>query len=54
VPRALTKAAAPLSTILKPVELDPLTVPDDENSLKRIAEQPNVQAPLRTGLAELY
>jgi 5-methylthioadenosine/S-adenosylhomocysteine deaminase len=53
-PRALTRAAPALSTILKPVELDPLTVADDENFLPRIEQQPNVPAPLRNGLAALY
>jgi 5-methylthioadenosine/S-adenosylhomocysteine deaminase len=47
-------AAPPLSTILKPVELDPLTVADDDNFLSRIAQQPNVPAPLRNGLSDLY
>src|SRR4029077_10141445 len=34
-------AAAPLSTILQPVALDPLTVADDPNFLSEIAKQPN-------------
>jgi hypothetical protein len=49
-----TRAAAPLSTILKPVRLDPLTVADDPNFLSVIANQPNVPKPVRTGLAGLY
>ena len=53
-PRALTKAAPPLSTILKPVVLDPLTVADDGQFLDRVAAQPNVPAPLRKELRELY
>jgi hypothetical protein len=53
-PRVLAKTAPPLSTILKPVELDPLTVADDDNFLQRIAQQPNVPSPLRNGLSELY
>ena len=52
-PRALAKAAAPLSTILKPVVLDPLTVADDSQFLERVAAQPNVPAPLRKALREL-
>ncbi len=52
-PRALAKAP-PLSTILKPITLDPLTVADDETFLERIAQQPNVPAPLRHGLSGLY
>jgi cytosine/adenosine deaminase-related metal-dependent hydrolase len=46
--------AAPLSTILKPVDLDPLTVADDEKFLEKIAQQLNLQAPLKTGLQGLY
>jgi hypothetical protein len=47
-------AAVPLSTILKPVELDPLTVVDDEKFLEKLAHQPNVLAPIKTGLRDLY
>jgi cytosine/adenosine deaminase-related metal-dependent hydrolase len=53
-PRALAKAAPPLSTILKPVALDPLTVADDASFLDRIAQQPNVPALLKNGLSGLY
>jgi hypothetical protein len=53
-PRPLAANAPLLSTILKPVELDPLTVADDQTFLQRIAEQPNVPSPLRNGLSELY
>jgi hypothetical protein len=42
------------TTWAKPVELDPLTVADDDNLLQRIAQQPNVPAPLRNGLSGLY
>jgi 5-methylthioadenosine/S-adenosylhomocysteine deaminase len=52
--RAVSKVAPLLSTILKPVELDPLTVADDDNFVTRIAEQPNVPTLLRTGLRDLY
>jgi len=47
-------AAAPLSTILKPVRLDPLTVADDEQFLDSIEQQPNVPAPVKSGLRSLY
>jgi cytosine/adenosine deaminase-related metal-dependent hydrolase len=47
-------AAAPLSTVLAPIELDPLTVADDPNFLPRIAAQPNVPEAIRTGLAAMY
>ena len=47
-------AAAPLSKILQPIALDPLTVADDPDFLSAIANQPNVPDPVRTGLAKLY
>ncbi len=47
-------AAAPLSTLLQPIELDPLTVADDRNFLAEIANQQNVPEAVRTGLAKLY
>lgn len=53
-PRLGAKTAAPLSAILQPVHLDPLTVADDGTFLERVAQQPNVPAPIRTGLGELY
>jgi cytosine/adenosine deaminase-related metal-dependent hydrolase len=53
--RATPKAAeAPLSTILKPVHLDPLTVADDEAFLDAIGHQPNLPAPIKKGLRALY
>jgi 5-methylthioadenosine/S-adenosylhomocysteine deaminase len=51
---SLRAVAAPLSTILEPIALDPLTVADDPNFLTAIAHQPNVPDPIRTGLAQLY
>jgi len=53
-PRVIAKAAPPLSSILKPVTLDPLTVADDDNFLTAIAQQPNVPEPIKLGLARLY
>lgn len=47
-------AAPPLSTILKPIRLDPLTVADDEDFLDAIEQQPNVPAPVKSGLRALY
>ena len=47
-------ASAPLSTILKPIELDAMTVVDDEKFLEKIGQQPNLQAPLKAGLRDLY
>jgi hypothetical protein len=53
-PRVTALGAAPLSDILKPVRLDPLTVADDGNFLDSIAQQANVPAAIRQGLAGLY
>ncbi|SAL56768.1 S-triazine hydrolase [Caballeronia terrestris] len=47
-------AGPALSTVLGPIELDPLTVADDPNFLKRIAAEPNVPDVIRKGLAALY
>ena len=49
--RLAARHRAPLSTILEPIALDPLTVADDPNFLAQIAKQPNVPEPVRTGLA---
>ncbi|CAD5371047.1 Amidohydrolase [Rubrivivax sp. A210] len=46
--------SVPLSSLLRPVELDPLTVADDPNYLSQIAAQPNVPEAVRNGLAALY
>ena len=51
---SLKATAAPLSKILEPVALDPLTVADDRDFLSQIAKQPNVPDPVRTGLEQLY
>jgi cytosine/adenosine deaminase-related metal-dependent hydrolase len=51
---AVRAAAPPLSTILQPITLDPLTVADDRDFLAEIAKQPNVPEPVRIGLAQLY
>jgi len=51
---AARAAAAPLSSILQPIKLDPLTVADDNNFLAEIANQTNVPEPVRNGLAALY
>lgn len=47
-------ASAPLSTILQPIELDPLTVADDPTFLSEIENQPNVPEVIRLALAKLY
>jgi cytosine/adenosine deaminase-related metal-dependent hydrolase len=48
------RASVPLSTILQPIKLDPLTVADDPNYLSIIAAQPNLPEAIRVGLAKLY
>jgi len=53
-PRAIAEHAPLLSSILKSIELDPLTVADDATFLERIAQQPNVPAPIKNGLHDLY
>jgi 5-methylthioadenosine/S-adenosylhomocysteine deaminase len=52
-PQGLSRGAAPLSTILQPVALDPLTVVDD-TFLDKISKQPNLPAWLRRDLSTLY
>jgi hypothetical protein len=47
-------AAAPLSTLLKPLKLDPLTVVDDDEFLDSIEQQPNLPQPIKNGLRGLY
>ena len=49
----MAAAAAPLSEILQPLALDPLTMADDGDFLDRIEAQPNLPAYVRQGLAEL-
>jgi hypothetical protein len=51
---ATARASVPLSEILEPIKLDPLTVADDDDFLTQIAAQPNVPPPIREGLASLY
>jgi hypothetical protein len=57
--RALHQAARaaslpPLSEVLQPIALDPLTVVDDADFLDQVAAQPNVPEAVRTGLRRLY
>ena len=47
-------AAEPLSQILVPLELDPLTVVDDDRFFERLAAQPNLPDYVKTGLASMY
>jgi 5-methylthioadenosine/S-adenosylhomocysteine deaminase len=48
------EAGPPLSEILEPLELDPLTVADDRDFLALIDEEPNLPAYVAPGLRELY
>lgn len=51
---ATRAASLPLSQLLGPIELDPLTVADDENFLREIEQQPNLPDAVRQGLRTLY
>jgi 5-methylthioadenosine/S-adenosylhomocysteine deaminase len=51
---ARAAASAPLSTILGPITLDPLTVADDDAFLTLVEKQPNVPEEIRRGLRQLY
>lgn len=51
---ALGARAQPLSRVLEPIELDPLTVADDPRFLERIEAQPNLPPEIREGLRSLY
>lgn len=53
MPLALA-AGPPLSEILAPLELDPLTVADDDSFLKRLSAQPNLPDFVKQGLPALY
>lgn len=52
--RGLERAAAPLSEIVAPLKLDPLTVADDSTFLDRIENQINLPDYVKTGLKKLY
>jgi len=51
---AASAKSPPLSAILGPIELDPLTVADDANYLARIGSEPNVPESIRAGLPAMY
>jgi cytosine/adenosine deaminase-related metal-dependent hydrolase len=52
--RAVTRASKPLSGLLQPIALDPLTVADDPGFLTSLANQPNVPEEIRAAIASLY
>jgi cytosine/adenosine deaminase-related metal-dependent hydrolase len=53
-PMDLFTAALPLSELLKPVELDEITVEDDDEFFERLALQLNLPGFIKTGLPPLY
>jgi 5-methylthioadenosine/S-adenosylhomocysteine deaminase len=52
-PAPLLRAAGPISEIVKPVALDPLTVVDDKDFYAKLASQPNLPGYIKTGLNNL-
>jgi hypothetical protein len=50
----LALAVKPLSELLEPIPLDPLTVADDDRFLDRIAAEPNLPDAIRQALPDLY
>ncbi len=50
----LAAAVKPLSQVLKPIDLDPLTVSDDPDYLVRIKQQTNLPPSIKEGLHILY
>jgi hypothetical protein len=50
----LRASSPPLSTILGPIALDPLTVVDDPDYLDVLRAQPNLPAGFAADLARLY
>jgi len=51
---SVTAKTRPLSAVLKPIHLDPITVADDPNFLNKIEHQPNVPDVVKLGLRALY
>lgn len=52
--RGVERAAAPLSEIVAPLKLDPLTVADDSTFLERIKSQRNLPGYVKSGLKTMY
>jgi hypothetical protein len=52
--RGLEREAVPLSEIIQPIVLDPLTVADDPSFVSRIEAQPNLPSSVTAGLKSLY
>jgi hypothetical protein len=53
-PLAVAGTAQPLSEVLKPIRLDPLTVADDDKFLDMITKQPNVPGTIKNDLSKFY
>jgi hypothetical protein len=53
-PERMAAPQKPLSEVLGPIHLDPLTVADDPGFLERVEAQPNVPDPVRKGIRDLY
>jgi hypothetical protein len=47
-------AAAPISALLRPITLDPLTVADDPGFLDRVGAEKNLPAWLAPGLKRVH
>lgn len=54
ISRALAATAAPLSQLLQPLKLDPLTVVDDSEFVSNLKKQPTLPDWAKIGLAKLY
>ncbi len=52
--RLAARAAAPLSSVLEPLELDPLIVADDAKFLEQIGKERNLPGFIKSGLKDLY
>jgi 5-methylthioadenosine/S-adenosylhomocysteine deaminase len=50
----IAAAPVPLSELLTPLELDPLTVPDDDTFTDRLLRQRNLPDYLKEGLTDLF
>jgi 5-methylthioadenosine/S-adenosylhomocysteine deaminase len=50
----IAAATEPLSSVLMPLTLDPLTVADDHSFLTAIGNEPNVWPDVKAGLPDLY
>ena len=51
---SVAERAVPLSQLLAPLELDPLTVVDDDRFFDRLAQQPNLPDDVKLRLPDLY